>query len=77
MLCFALLVLERRLSQARPGMALIPIVIGAGVAAVALGARWAMRNIGRTGGAGLVYYYKGGFEPKMTREEARLILGVS
>lgn len=60
-------------------------MIGTGLTAAALGARWAVRTIQRmqqtarlTGGSPFIHYYKGGFEegPKMSRREAALILGV-
>jgi DnaJ family protein C protein 19 len=57
--------------------------MGVGVTAAAVTARWllaatrSMRATARiTGGSPFVHYYRGGFEPKMTRREALLILGV-
>jgi len=49
----------------------------------ALAGRWALRTwqamqrtAQLTGCSPFTYYYRGGFEPKMTRREAYLILGV-
>lgn len=62
-----------------------PVVIGAGVAVAALGlgyavdaaSAWKAKRDARPKGATLgKNFYKGAFEPKMTRREAALILGV-
>ncbi|KAA0195198.1 hypothetical protein HAZT_HAZT011025, partial [Hyalella azteca] len=69
------------------------IVAGLGMAAVGFGARFMLRTIPNLGQKmanaatsmprldGEMFasskYYKGGFEPKMTKREASLILGVS
>lgn len=47
------------------------IVAGAALTAVGLAGRILMRQ------ASKVSYYRGGFEPKMTRREASLVLGLS
>lgn len=58
-------------------------MVGAGAVASALSARWFLRTwVGMkrtadiTGGSPFTYYYRGGFEQKMTRREAALILGI-
>lgn len=53
-------------------------LIGLGIAASAFGARMALRSYQRFKGnaAGFTAFYKGGFEDKMTKREAALILGV-
>ncbi|RKP24456.1 hypothetical protein SYNPS1DRAFT_29082 [Syncephalis pseudoplumigaleata] len=57
-----------------------PIAIGVGVTAAALGVRFAMRQwqqIPRVAGSqNLKKFYKGGFDDKMNRREALLILGL-
>lgn len=74
--------------EVRPAMATGLILAGLGMAAVGFGARYAIRagriaqqnlnniNISLPEGA-FSKYYKGGFDPKMSRREAGLILGVS
>lgn len=49
------------------------LVAGAGATLLALGARAAIKASARSGGA---LFYRGGFEPVMTRREAALILGI-
>ncbi|TPX66557.1 hypothetical protein SpCBS45565_g04404 [Spizellomyces sp. 'palustris'] len=49
------------------------IAIGAGVAVAALVGRAALRASSRVGGKS---FYRGGFESKMTKREAALILGI-
>ncbi|KAI9104749.1 mitochondrial chaperone [Phlyctochytrium arcticum] len=49
------------------------ILVGAGVAVAALVGRAAIRASGRVGGTS---FYRGGFESKMTRREAALLLGI-
>lgn len=53
------------------------------MAAAAYTSRWAFRTFqamkqtaNLTGTSSFVHYYRGGFEPKMTRREASLILGL-
>ncbi|EDV27979.1 uncharacterized protein TRIADDRAFT_63620 [Trichoplax adhaerens] len=62
------------------------IVAGLGLAGIALGGRWAMIAMQRIKSSNISItvpklnlkgYYKGGFEEKMTRREAGLILGIS
>ncbi|XP_071991367.1 dnaJ homolog subfamily C member 15 [Engystomops pustulosus] len=64
------------------------IAVGLGVAAAAFAGRFAfqlwkplgqviMENAKKISTPSLSYYYKGGFEQKMNRREASLILGVS
>ncbi|XP_066437859.1 dnaJ homolog subfamily C member 15 [Eleutherodactylus coqui] len=64
------------------------ITVGLGVAAAAFAGRFAfqlwkplgqviMENAKKISTPSLSYYYKGGFEQKMNRREASLILGVS
>ncbi|XP_073526407.1 dnaJ homolog subfamily C member 15 [Phyllobates terribilis] len=64
------------------------IAVGLGVAAAAFAGRFAfqlwkplgqviMENAKKISTPSLSYYYKGGFEQKMSRREASLILGVS
>lgn len=57
--------------------------MGAGTVAALYSARWfyrtwqAMQRTARlTGASPFTYYYRGGFEPKMTKREAAMILGV-
>ena len=59
------------------------IIIGAGVAAAAFTGRWAFRTFQAmkrtsylTGSSSFTHYYRGGFDSKMTRREASLILGL-
>lgn len=59
------------------------VLVGLGIAASAIGIRAALRNWRNmqrlaqiTGASPWTHYYKGSFEPKMTRREASLILGV-
>jgi hypothetical protein len=58
------------------------LLIAAGVTASAIAIRVAMRNWQNmkrisqiTGASPWIHYYKGSFEPKMTKREASLILG--
>ncbi|RKP06896.1 hypothetical protein THASP1DRAFT_31285 [Thamnocephalis sphaerospora] len=58
-------------------------MIGVGVAAVALGGRFALRSFQRwqqmprvANAASLKKFYKGGFDANMSRREAALILGL-
>jgi hypothetical protein len=64
------------------------IAVGLGLAVVGFAGRYAMRLSKGTGeaffkqiaqlpGSANSKYYKGGFEPKMTKREASLILGIS
>ncbi|KAM3935961.1 dnaJ homolog subfamily C member 15 [Leptodactylus fuscus] len=64
------------------------IAVGLGVAAAAFAGRFAfqlwkplgqviMENAKKISTPSLSYYYKGGFEQKMSRREASLVLGVS
>ncbi|KAK2497155.1 hypothetical protein MC885_021755, partial [Smutsia gigantea] len=64
------------------------IAVGLGVAALAFAGRYAFQiwkpleqgiteTVKNISSPSLSYYYKGGFEQKMTRREASLILGVS
>jgi len=63
------------------------MLAGAGIAVAAFGARALIRSfremqkqanvISKSPLFSSTYYYKGGFDPKMTRREAALILGVS
>ncbi|KAI9596775.1 hypothetical protein BDF19DRAFT_436757 [Syncephalis fuscata] len=57
-----------------------PIAIGVGVTAAALGIRYAMRNFQQlpkvAGSQNMKKFYKGGFDDKMNRREALLILGL-
>ncbi|XP_065845518.1 mitochondrial import inner membrane translocase subunit TIM14-like [Oscarella lobularis] len=60
------------------------VIAGLGIAASALAARFAVQAFKRLKGASipipkdlLTGYYRGGFEPKMTRREAGLVLGIS
>ncbi|XP_075708395.1 dnaJ homolog subfamily C member 15 isoform X2 [Rhinoderma darwinii] len=64
------------------------IAVGLGVAAAAFAGRFAfqlwkplgqviMENAKKISNPSLSYYYKGGFEQKMSRREASLVLGVS
>ncbi|NXC92909.1 DJC15 protein, partial [Certhia familiaris] len=70
------------------GLARTMIALGLGVATVAFAGRYAFRiwkpleqaiteTAKRISTSSLSSYYKGGFEPKMSRREASLILGVS
>ena len=59
------------------------MMIGLGLAATGLGIRVAVKNWRNmqklsqiTGTSPFTHYYKGGFETKMSRREAALILGV-
>lgn len=59
------------------------VVAGAGSLAALMTARWfyrtwqAMQRTARiTGASPFTYYYRGGFETRMTRREAAMILGV-
>lgn len=55
------------------------ILVGLGIAASAFGARMAIRTFQRIkggSGSGFTAFYKGGFEDRMTKKEAALILGV-
>ena len=57
------------------------VLVGLGIAATAFAGRMALRTFQRirpgvSGGSAFTSYYKGGFEDKMTRKEAALILGV-
>ncbi|KAI8910690.1 putative mitochondrial DnaJ chaperone [Powellomyces hirtus] len=55
------------------------ILIGAGIAAAAIVGRAAIKASSRVGGAGGIggkSFIRGGFESKMTRREAALILGI-
>ncbi|KAI8995134.1 mitochondrial import inner membrane translocase subunit TIM14 [Gaertneriomyces sp. JEL0708] len=49
------------------------IAVGAGIAVAALVGRAALKAGGRIGGKS---FYRGGFEPKMTKREAALVLGI-
>ena len=63
------------------------MLAGAGIAVAAFGARALIRSfrsiqkqanvVSKSPLFSSTYYYKGGFDPKMTRREAALILGVS
>ena len=63
------------------------MLAGAGIAVAAFGARALIRSfrsmqkqvnvISKSPLFSSTYYYKGGFDPKMTRREAALILGIS
>ena len=63
------------------------MLVGAGIAIAAFGSRALIRSfrsiqkqanvISKSPMFSSTYYYKGGFDPKMTRREAALILGVS
>ena len=63
------------------------MLIGAGIAVAAFGSRALIRSfrsiqkqasvISKSPMFSSTYYYKGGFDPNMTRREALLILGVS
>ncbi|XP_072850880.1 dnaJ homolog subfamily C member 15 isoform X2 [Pogona vitticeps] len=70
------------------GLARSMIAVGLGVAAVAFAGRYAFQfwkpleqvisgTARKISAASLSSYYKGGFEPKMNRREASLILGIS
>lgn len=57
------------------------LVVGAGIAAAATVGRLAVRAWQRTSTGGSTKtafknFYKGGFEPKMTKREAALVLGI-
>ncbi|THD25174.1 Mitochondrial import inner membrane translocase subunit 14 [Fasciola hepatica] len=62
-----------------------PVLIGLGLVAVGLAGRYITRQVkvtripdlARIAGFTTSKYYRGGFEPKMTRREAALILGLS
>lgn len=60
------------------------VILGCGVTACAMSLRWIYRRYKSayasrllTGQGVFAHYYKGGFESKMTRREAGLILGIS
>ena len=63
------------------------MLAGAGIAIAAFGARALIRSfrsiqkqanvVSKSPLFSSTYYYKGGFDPKMTRREAALILGIS
>ncbi|XP_060625231.2 dnaJ homolog subfamily C member 15 [Anolis sagrei] len=72
----------------KPGLASSMIAVGLGVAAVAFAGRYAFHlwkpleqvfteTARKISTASLSSYYKGGFEQKMNRREASLILGIS
>ena len=59
------------------------ILVGLGLVATGLGLKAGVRHwhemkrvAALTGGSPFTHYYSGSFEPKMTRREASLILGV-
>ncbi|KER22291.1 hypothetical protein T265_09576 [Opisthorchis viverrini] len=62
-----------------------PVLVGLGILTVGLVGRYVTRqikasqvpNLLKLSGFTTSKYYRGGFEPKMTRREAALILGVS
>jgi len=78
---------QPRGNEVRPSMMSGMILAGLGMAAVGFGGRYLIRygkQLKQTVGAttfinegAFSKYYKGGFEPKMTKNEASKILGVS
>ncbi|CAG5134525.1 unnamed protein product [Candidula unifasciata] len=79
---------EPQVREVRPHMATGLILAGLGLAAVGLAGRFALRagklaqttlnqKFGELPSGSFSKYYRGGFEAKMSRREAGLILGVS
>ncbi|KAK0054534.1 mitochondrial import inner membrane translocase subunit TIM14 [Biomphalaria pfeifferi] len=74
--------------EVKPRMATGLILAGLGIAAIGFAGRYALRagrlaqqtlnqTIGELPGGSFSKYYRGGFEPQMSKREAGLILGVS
>ncbi|KAJ1364118.1 Mitochondrial import inner membrane translocase subunit TIM14 [Parelaphostrongylus tenuis] len=75
--------LDLELAEKYPELSSGLILAGLGLAAAAFGTRYLLRNqaLVRKGleaipGGAFEKYHRGGFEPKMTRKEAAMILGI-